>query len=337
MNLVVNMKYLRYILLCVLAISLIMIPTVQVSASDELSYPVLKDNIQYFQTSFPPGLRYSDGWYGTFTYAPTAASIILFDDDKGICVFAMPVGIVPSGEQGGTTLKAITKKEVDDIVKAYPVKELVEAYDPEITDIMEMDDYFNGAQAGDKLRQKFNQPKNLSQKQMELSTNSDIPLNEPVLTERQIEAKAAFELARTTQGIVDLAKFDPDRYFVMGQCFFTDGTANCSLDGRQVADSAFTVDGAGNFTIHMASGTTGTVSGTNVSGTPVTLAAGLNTITCTDAVADGAFDITIGTAANWNTVNSWSASSGELAQPQCQPVLITCFLMPCPSQPVLRS
>lgn len=101
-----------------------------------------------------------------------------------------------------------------------------------------------------------------------------------------------------------------ERYFVMGQVFFTDGTANCNVDGRVVADTAFTVAAAGDFTVYMASGTTGSLSGTNIQGTPVALAAGSNTITATDAVADGAFDITIGTAANWNTINSWSAASG---------------------------
>jgi len=104
-----------------------------------------------------------------------------------------------------------------------------------------------------------------------------------------------------------------ERYFVMGQVFFTDGTANCNVDGRVVADTAFTVAAGGNFTVFMASGTTGSLSGTNIQGTPVALAAGSNTIVATDAVADGAFDITIGTAANTNSVNSWSAADGGVA------------------------
>ncbi len=101
-----------------------------------------------------------------------------------------------------------------------------------------------------------------------------------------------------------------DRYGAMGQVFFADGTANCNVDGRVVADTDFTVAAAGNFTITMANGTTGTVTGTNINGSPVALAAGVNTIVCSDAVADGHLDITIGTAANWNTVNSWSAADG---------------------------
>jgi hypothetical protein len=96
----------------------------------------------------------------------------------------------------------------------------------------------------------------------------------------------------------------------MGQIFIVDGTAVINVTGRKVADQAFTCVGAGNFTVWMANGTTGTLSGTNVQGTPVALAAGLNTITTTGAVADGNIDITIGTAANTNSVNTYAASSG---------------------------
>jgi len=284
----------KLIIHLILAVFIILLVTpvsvMQISAQDIVNYPVLKDGVDYYQTTFPKGLRYSENWYGTFSQAPEGAEIIMFDDDNGICVFSLPAGKSPKGEQGGTTLKAITQKEADAIIKSYPVKELVEPYDKEITDIMEPDHYFVGVQAGEKLKQKFNPPKNLEEKKRELAENTKevipegevyipkpdrdltaeeiealpfaekelelqkIKLNKP-LTERQIEAKAAFEQALLYQGKVDLAKFDPDRYFVMGQVFFTDGTANCSLDGRQVADSAFTVDGAGNFTIHMASGT----------------------------------------------------------------------------------
>lgn len=101
-----------------------------------------------------------------------------------------------------------------------------------------------------------------------------------------------------------------DRYFVMGQIYIEDVDSGIDVSGRKVADTAFTTTGAGTFKIYMASGCTGQVSGTGVSGGPVTLSAGLNTITVTGAVADGNIDITIGTAANWNTTASWSASSG---------------------------
>ncbi len=101
-----------------------------------------------------------------------------------------------------------------------------------------------------------------------------------------------------------------DRYLVFGQIVIEDVTAGVDPTGRKVVDTAFTCTGAGTFKIHMANGTTGTVSGTNVQNSPVTLVAGENIITTTDAVADGNIDITIGTAANWNTDNSWAASSG---------------------------
>ncbi|MFA5306545.1 MAG: hypothetical protein WC365_03785, partial [Candidatus Babeliales bacterium] len=108
-----------------------------------------------------------------------------------------------------------------------------------------------------------------------------------------------------------------DRYFVMGQVFIVDGAhITVAEAGRNVADCTLNItdDGStGTFTLYMASGTSATlVDGTsNISfaGEP-NLAAGLNTIT---AVGTGTatFDITIGIAANWNTVNSWSAASGS--------------------------
>ncbi len=101
-----------------------------------------------------------------------------------------------------------------------------------------------------------------------------------------------------------------DRYFVMGQIYIEDVDSGIDVTGRVVADTNFTCSGAGSFEVYMANGTTGTVSGTNVNGTPVTLSAGLNTITATGAVVDGNFDITIGATANTNSVNSWSAASG---------------------------
>lgn len=101
-----------------------------------------------------------------------------------------------------------------------------------------------------------------------------------------------------------------NRYIVMGQLYITDVTAGVSVTGRVVADTAFTCTGAGTFTVDMANGTTGSISGTNVQGSPVALSAGANTITTTGAVADGQIDITIGTAANTNSVNTYSAASG---------------------------
>lgn len=106
-----------------------------------------------------------------------------------------------------------------------------------------------------------------------------------------------------------------DRYFVMGQVFIVDGAhITVAEAGRNVADCTLNItdDGStGTFTVYMASGTSGTIaSGTTViTGSPVTLSAGSNTITAA-GTGTAAFDITIGTAANWNTVNSWSAASG---------------------------
>jgi len=98
----------------------------------------------------------------------------------------------------------------------------------------------------------------------------------------------------------------------MGQVFVADGTTTTDSAGRQVADKTITVTGgAGNFTIWMTEGITGTVtSGTAaITGSVVTLSAGLNTLTA-DGNGTCTLDITIGTAANWNTVNNWSAASG---------------------------
>lgn len=102
------------------------------------------------------------------------------------------------------------------------------------------------------------------------------------------------------------------RYFVMGQVFVADGTTTTDSVGRHVTDKTITVTGgAGNFTIYMTQGITSTVtSGTAaITGSPVTLSAGANTLT---AGGDGTctLDITIGTAANWNSVQSWAATSG---------------------------
>jgi hypothetical protein len=75
-----------------------------VQAADLVSYPVLKDGVQHYKTQFPAGLRYPNGWYGTFSFAPPASEIILFDDDWskdwGICIFSMPIGSVPTGDTG---------------------------------------------------------------------------------------------------------------------------------------------------------------------------------------------------------------------------------------------
>jgi len=105
-----------------------------------------------------------------------------------------------------------------------------------------------------------------------------------------------------------------NRYFVMGQVFIANGTTTVTEVGRQVAAGNTTINvtgGAGNFTIYRAQGVAATVtSGTAaVTGSPVTLAAGANTITV-DGNGTCTLNLTIGTAANWNTVEAWSAASG---------------------------
>jgi hypothetical protein len=211
------MKILKFILPLILAFILLVSASPTVQAQDNLAYPVLPEKgVQYYDTIFPTGLRYSDGWYGTFTYAPKASQILLFDDNKGICIFSLPEGIEPRGEQGGTKLEAISKDEADKIIQSYPLKELVEPYDIEITDIMQNDDYFLGAQAGEKLTQKFNSPQNLDEKIQKIREDTGLEVAPPILTQKQIDAKEAFKQAHLDIGQVDLSKFDPNRFWVLG-------------------------------------------------------------------------------------------------------------------------
>lgn len=312
-------RRLIYIYLILTLLCSLITPFSVSAASDDkpLKYPELNASLQYYQSTFPTGLIYSSGWWGTFAYTPDNVQVILYDDtysdEWGICVFGLPIGVnPPSKPQGGTSLQTLTLKEVDKLLKSYKLESLVKPYDKDILDIMPSEHKYIGAWAGDKLKDKFTTS---DYKDTEEVTSIDPETGNEVKTTRQkqLTPKQQEYIDATKDKkvkAVDLEKFDPDRYWVMGQVFFTDGTANCSLDGRQIADSAFTVDAAGNFTINMANGTTATVSGTNIVGSPVTLSAGANTITTTDVVADGSFDITIGTAANTNSVNSWSASSG---------------------------
>ena len=195
-----RLKYICFILACLLFLS----PSVVVSAATPkaLAYPVLNGDVQYYRTTFPAGLRYSEGWYGTFINAPTASEIILFDDDWsdewGISVFSMPVGTVPSGEQGGTSIEAITLVEADAIVKSYPLESSVKPFDAEILAVMEYNHFFNGVWLGDKLKQKWS------------SYTERLPPDQ--LTERQKEYIALTEGRDIKE--VDLAKFDPDRFWV---------------------------------------------------------------------------------------------------------------------------
>lgn len=103
-----------------------------------------------------------------------------------------------------------------------------------------------------------------------------------------------------------------NKYCVMGQIFIVAGDITPDVVGRVTAASTLlTVTGAGHFHIWMASGTTGTVtSGTaTVTGSVVTLAAGDNAI-AVEGAGNCTLALTIGTAANTNTVNTWSLASG---------------------------
>jgi hypothetical protein len=269
-----------------------------------------EDSLQYYQTNFPIGLHYSKGWYGTFSYAPKAEEVLLFDDDKGICVFTMLNGIVPKGEQGGTILKLITRKDVDTIINSYNAKELIKPYDSEITDIMEQDDYYLGAWAGEKLQQKFHHPKNLEQQKQELGEL----FVEVSLSQRQIEAKEAFKAKREKQPDVDLSKYDPDRYFVMGQVYIANGTGVITEVGRLIADTDLHITTQGSFTFYMANGTTCTLTengdgATIDEGSPKALVAGSNLINITGTGTIN-FNITIGSYAYWWETASWSTTSG---------------------------
>ena len=102
-----------------------------------------------------------------------------------------------------------------------------------------------------------------------------------------------------------------NHYLVMGQVYIANVTGVITEAGRNVADATMHVTTEGTFTFSMANGTSCVLtSGTSVvTGSPQTLALGSNAVTCTGTGTID-FNITIGTAANWDTVNSWSLASG---------------------------
>ena len=229
-------RRLLYLLLLAVLLASLVVPVLpqQVANAETLEYPVLKDGVQYYQTTFPAGLRYSPGWYGTFTNAPRADKIWLFDDDYskdwGICVFSMPIGKVPKGEQGGTSLAAITKIQADSIIKSYPLRAVVEPFDPEISAVMQSDAYFTGAWAGDKLTTKWNSnlyerppTEKLTYRQLDYiftttvlsdtEKNGYLTKNQTSLTLTQKSTLKAI-IGKSSIKLVDLTKFDPDRYWV---------------------------------------------------------------------------------------------------------------------------
>lgn len=177
--------------------------------------------VQYFQTSFPPGLRYSQGWYGTFEYAPPAHEILLFDDDRGICIFSMEGKAVPSKPQGGTSVKALDEKGAQAVLSSYSYEEAYEPYDAEIKQVIEIDHYYHGVSAGQKLADRWAwqpQPK-------QVKTVLD-ETGKPVIDETTGEAKTEEVIPELTQRqkdfleevnkpAPDLTAFDPPRYAIL--------------------------------------------------------------------------------------------------------------------------
>jgi hypothetical protein len=124
------------------------------------SYPTLKDGVQYFKSTFTPGLRYSEGWYGTFGYAPDA-EVLLFDDDLGICIFSMPIGKKPLEGQDGTKLTTLSKAKADAEIKKYSIDNF-KPLDIQVKETLNSDDYFTGVWAGEKLKEKFSYEKSIT-------------------------------------------------------------------------------------------------------------------------------------------------------------------------------
>ncbi len=169
------------------------------------TYPVLPAGLNYYQTIFPAGLTYSDGWYGTFTNAPKAQAILLFDDDYlpawGRAIFAMSPAPQkqPSGEQGGTTLTAITRDQANTIIQSYDLSNFTSIV-PDILQVMPIEMMFAGVWAGEKLAQKW---------------TTAIP--PPTLTKSQsdyLSSVNATVAKKQAQYKNTLRDFDPDRFWV---------------------------------------------------------------------------------------------------------------------------
>lgn len=208
------MKRLIRVVLTGVMLALTTMPVIpQQSTKAALSYPILPDGLNYYKTTFPTGLIYSQGWYGTFTNAPKA-TVLLFDDDYssdfGIAVFAVPPAPSkqPSGEQGGTTLTAITKQQASDIIQSYNLTASVKPFDAEIEAVMPMQAYFTGIWAGDKLQQKW-----------KYGSAGNMPPPE-LQTQRQKDYLT--DISGKPIKSVDLSKYDPDRFWVGGSGNWSD-------------------------------------------------------------------------------------------------------------------
>jgi hypothetical protein len=110
-----------------------------------------------------------------------------------------------------------------------------------------------------------------------------------------------------------------DRYAVPFQCFIANGTGIITEVGRQATAGNVTIHATqvGTFTFTLGSGCTGIVSDdqATVTGGHVDLVAGANAVEVA-SIAGGqhlTLNLTLGTAANTNTVNTWSATSGGVS------------------------
>jgi hypothetical protein len=158
---------------------------------------------RYYRTDFPVSLTYSPLWYGTLEHAPQKGlNILLYDDNKGICLFSLPSDDHPGREQGGTKLQEITEEEVQKIIGAYSETEK-QPYDANVLSVLTHEDKYTGVWCGDKLAQKF----------------SPSPENEPKLeslTMTQAMVKGDLKNQRTIRSNVNLnlPEYDPPRYLI---------------------------------------------------------------------------------------------------------------------------
>ncbi|GEM_PF-4524027 len=188
-------------------------------------------DVQYYETWFPVSIKYSDGWYGTFTHAPqTGLNILLFDDNNGRCIFTLPAASKPSGEQGGTKLNVITAEQAATILKSYPATAST-PYPTEILSVLQFEDRYTGFWMGDKLKQKFlpipelvtvkevpvlDESGNvvLDEKDSVVTETKEIPIE---ITPEQQAVLDALELERLIRPNVDLSlpEYDPPRYAIL--------------------------------------------------------------------------------------------------------------------------
>jgi len=204
------------------------------------SYPVLPANATYYETTYPSGLVYSQGWYGTLGHSPDGGTIWLYDDNNGICLFSFPASVTdkPSGAQGGTTLTSISLSDAKKLVKSYPLSDY-KAIPSEVLANMTNADYFVGVWGGNKLAQKF------------LTPQAD---TETILSDAQVKL-----IAEKQQSNEIL--FDPPRYFVLA-------TGNNNWSSTGTWDSLTSVYATGTATFTNAS--------TDVTGSGTTWTSGMN-------------------------------------------------------------